>query len=202
MRFKKSVFSPVEIEYLRKHENDPMSQLCIALAKTKYAIKKKLSELHSGGTTKPIKQKGLRSRIGKRPDLNNMFLRSSWEANVYRLLIIDPNLKLVEYEPTDFTFWQFGIKKGTVSYTPDFKITYQDGSYQWIEVKGGFLKSTDKTKIRRFKKYYPEEFDKLVAVTPGLTSKTALFFKETGVEIRWVYPELNKEYKKVIPNWE
>lgn len=202
MRYRQVTWSPVEVEYLKAHEEEPMSQLCIALAKTKYAIKKKQAELHSGGGKVKLKKQGLRSRIGKRPDLNNMFFRSSWEANVYRLLIMDPELKLVEYEPTDFTFWQFGIKKGTVSYTPDFKITYHDGSYKWIEVKGGFMKGTDKTKLRRFKKFYPDDFAKLVAVTPGLTSKTAVFFTEMGIPIRWIYNELNKAHKKTVKNWE
>lgn len=201
--------SQIELEYLKSHADYPINQLCIALSNTKNQIKKALADLDNKKTKskKALPGNKHRSNIGKRKDLNNQFFRSSWEANLYRYLkhTIGKSA-LIEYEPTDFTFWQFGIKKGTVSYTPDFKITYVDESgnktYEWIEVKGGFLKSQDKTKIRRFQKYYPDEAKHLRAVTPGLNSKTALFFKEVGVPIKYVYPDLNKEYKKVIPNWE
>jgi hypothetical protein len=205
MPWKKVVWSPVEIEYLRAHSGDPLMQLCIALAKSKNAVKKKQAEL---GNLKTNKQnclpgnKGQRSKIGKRPDCNNMFFRSGWEANVYRLLRQQPNVSRIEYEPYDFTFWQFGIKKGTVSYTPDFKVTYNDGTIEWIEVKGGFMRGTDKVKLRRFKKYYPEEFARLVSITPGPTSKTSLFFESLGIPNKWRYPDLNKQYKKSVPNWE
>lgn len=205
MRFKKTVWSPVEIDYLKKHKHDPVNQLVIALAKSQYAIKKKLKELESGSTKATIKgtkQHICRTRIGKRKDCNNLFFRSSWEANIYRLLTHDKSISLIEYEPTTFSFTEFGILKGTVSYTPDFKITYADGSYLWIEVKGGLMKSQDKTKIRRFKKYFPGEFRRLVAVTPGPKSKTTQFFTEIGVKIRWHYPDLNKKYRNIIPHWE
>jgi len=204
--FKKTVWSPVEIEYLKKNSGQPVNQLCVALSKSRYAIKKMQLELEQSGgklVGPPIKKKsGNRSKIGKRKDCNDLFFRSGWEANVYRLLALDKTITLIEYEPTDFTYWQFGHKKGTVSYTPDFKVTYADGSYIWIEVKGGWLKSTDKTKIRRFKKYYPDEFKKLVAVTPGPKSKTVTFFTAEGVPIRWYYPDLNKKYRKSVPYWE
>lgn len=195
-------WSPVEISYLKDHRNDPVNQLCIALAKSRTAIKNKLIEIDTGKALVQSKRKNSYSKIGKRPDLDNLFLRSGWEANLLRLLKIDDSINKIEYEPVDFTFWQFGIKKGTVTYTPDFKITYPDGSYLFIEVKGGWLKPTDKTKLRRFKKYYPDEFKQLVAVTPGPTSKTALFFKDLGIPIKFYYPDLNKKYKNVIPNWE
>jgi len=201
MSYKKVVWSPVEIEYLRKNSGQPVNQLCVALAKSRYAIKNKQIELKTGTAPKP-KKKGARSKIGKRPDCNNLFFRSGWEANVFRLLRLDKSITLIEYEPTDFTYWQFGIKKGTVSYTPDFKISYADGSYVWIEVKGGWMKPNDKTKLRRFKKFYPKEFERLVGVTPGEASKTAVFFKELGIPIKWYYPDLNKKYKKSVPGWE
>jgi hypothetical protein len=213
--WQRTVWSPIEIEYLKTHPDTPVMQLCIALAKTKGAIKKKQGELSSKPSNKkkclPGNQ-GQRSKIGKRKDCNNMFFRSGWEANLYRFLreqMKDPTGELssnppilIEYEPHDFTFWQWGVKKGTVSYTPDFKVTYTNGQYEWIEVKGGWLKGADKTKIRRFAKYYPEEFKHLVAVTPGLESKTALFFKSMMVPIKWVYLDINRRYKKLIDGWE
>lgn len=197
----KVIWSPLEIEYLKKNRNISINQLTITLAKSVNAIKNKMRELD--GKVVPNQRPNKRSsKIGKRKDCDNQFFRSSWESNLYRLLKTDPNIKLIEYEPHTFTYWQFGHKSGTVSYVPDFKIHYQDGTYNWIEVKGGFLKPEDKTKLRRFKKYYPDEFKLLVAVSAGPTTKTSIFFKEIGTEIRWFYPELNKKYRKIIPNWE
>jgi len=195
--------SPVELEYLQKHQHDPINQLCIALAKTRYAIKKQLVEMDS----KPGKKKRTgspvpKTKIGKRKDLDNIFLRSGWEANCLRLFKADPRITLIEYEPYTFTFTAFGIVKGTVSYTPDFKLTYMDGSTEWVEIKGGFLKNTDKTKLRRFRKYFPDEFKKLSAITPGPSSKTYKFFTELGIPVKHCYPDLNKKYREVIPHWE
>lgn len=200
--------SLVELEYLKAHKDDPINQLCISLSNTRNQIKKALSDVNPLGKSNKKKclpgNQGIRSRIGKRPDCNNMFFRSSWEANFYRLMMSGKEdvIELIQYEPMDFTYYQFGIKRGTISYTPDFKITYPDGSYIWVEVKGGWLKSSDKTRIRRFQKYYPEEAKHLVAVTPGQTTKTAMFFKSVGVPIKFVYGDLSKKYKNEIPNWE
>jgi hypothetical protein len=195
----KRIWSQLELDYLKEHIHDPINQLCIPLSRSRQAVKNKIDEL-SGKPSKKDKS-GRKTRIGKRVDCKGLFFRSGWEANCYRLLQLDKNIKLVEYEPTTFSFTPFGILHGTVSYTPDFKITYQDNSYNWIEVKG-FMKPADKTKIRRFHRHYPEEFARLVAVTPGEQTKTAKFFKESGVEIRWFYPDLNKKYRKTIPHWE
>ena len=199
--FRKVIWSPVEEEYLKEHPDESENQLTIQLAKSRTAIRNKRAE-QAG---KPIKSSitaGRRSYIGKRPDCDNLFFRSRWEANCYRYLKQRKDVAKIEYEPEDFTFWQFGHKKGTVSYTPDFRVTFKDGSYIWIEVKGGLLSQTDMTKIRRFKKYFPEEGAKLVAITPGKTTRTARFFVGENVKIRWYYPELNKKWQKKITGWE
>lgn len=203
MSIKKVVWSPVEEEYLLKNQNRPIDQLCIALAKSRYAIKKKLTELDPKKIKKTKQKKSAvpKTKIGKRKDLG-IFVRSGWEANAVRFFNGQTDIKLVEYEPYTFSFTSFGHLHGTVSYTPDLKVNTTDGKYFWIEVKGGWLRSQDKTKLRRFKKYYPEEFKKLCAVTPGQKSKTYQFFKELGVKNIWIYPELNKQCRKVIPHWE
>jgi len=59
-----------------------------------------------------------------------------------------------EYEP--HTFWFEEIKRGVRSYMPDFKVTRLDATYYWIEVKG-YMDAKSHTKIRRLKKYYPNE---------------------------------------------
>lgn len=196
----RTIWSIVEVEWLKQNKHQQINQICIVLSKSRNAVKNKIRELE-GKPSANIKLKKKRSNIGKRKDLG-IFLRSSWEANCLRLLKIQPEVAEVLYEPIDFTFTAFGIYKGTVSYTPDFKVIYKNGTYNFIEVKGGFLRTTDKTKLRRFKKFYPEEFNKLLAVVPGKDSKTAKFFTEIGVEIKWYYPEINKTYKNTIPNWE
>jgi len=93
---------------------------------------------------------------GKREDLNNIFFRSSWEANYARYLNF---LKIKwQYEPKTFLFEK--VKKGTLSYTPDFYLPEED---KWVEIKGQ-MTAKSKVKLRRFKKYYPKEFNKLIIV--------------------------------------
>ena len=123
-----------------------------------------------------------RSKQGKREDLNGLYVRSTWEANYARYLnfLID-NKKLFkwEYEPETFYFEE--IKRGTRSYTPDFKVweTEQSTPY-FVEIKGWM---DDKSKIRlsRMAKYYPE-------------IKIELVRKEDYYAI--------KQWSRLIPNWE
>jgi hypothetical protein len=121
------------------------------------------------------------SRSGKRVDLNNMYFRSSWEANYARYLNY---LNLTwEFEPKIFEFPE--IKKGCVSYMPDFRV-YSDSNksnYEWVELKGWFTKRS-KTKLKRFKKYFPEEWSKLKVITA----------KD--------YLNIESKFKDKIPFWE
>ena len=139
----------------------------------------------------------------RRKDLKNTYIRSGWEANIWRYFkyvkknkipymvfpeefdedsndlerviredkrvkgeksrnhVVTINgtpgkgriLKKIEYEPE--TLWFDGIKRGVVSYKPDFRLTFDDKFVLWIEVKG-YLDPKGATKIRRFKKYFPE----------------------------------------------
>ena len=94
-----------------------------------------------------------RARGGKRSDLGNRYFRSSWEANIARYY----NFIGVkwEYEPKTFVFEN--ITRGSVSYTPDFYLPDTD---EWVEVKG-WMDGKSKTKLKRFKNQYPEEYSKL-----------------------------------------
>jgi hypothetical protein len=65
-----------------------------------------------------------------------------------------------EHEPKIFLFDQ--VQTGIRSYKPDFKVIDKEGKTYWVEVKG-YMDAASKTKINRFKKYYPEET--LVVVT-------------------------------------
>ena len=119
-------------------------------------------------------------------------MRSRWEANIARWL----NYKKKEwkYEPEVFFFE--GIKHGTVSYLPDFKV-----GTLWLEVKGQ-LDPKGKTAVRRFKKFYPKEFKKLRAIVGRPGTQADSFFIEMGVPIMAYYHELDRKYKDKIPNWE
>lgn len=106
--------------------------------------------------------KGRRGVGGRRTDLQDRYFRSRWEANWARylnLLIARGNISKWEYEPKVFEF--VGIKRGSRTYTPDFRITRPDGSTEWHEVKG-YMDQRSATKIARMGRYYPTE--KLVVI--------------------------------------
>lgn len=80
MRFQKIIWSPVEVEYLSKHRDDPLNQLTVALSKSRNAINNKLAELDGKPVKGKQKKSGKGTKIGKRKDLFNTFVRSGWEA--------------------------------------------------------------------------------------------------------------------------
>lgn len=93
---------------------------------------------------------GWREIGGKR-----IFARSAWEANYARylqFLTIANEIQGWEHEPK--TFWFEGIKRGCCSYLPDFSVTLKNGIVEYREVKG-WMDPASKTKIRRFRKYFP-----------------------------------------------
>ena len=138
----------------------------------------------------------------KRPDLENIYNRSSWEANYERYLnFLDIGW---EYEKQAF---EFPIKRGTRFYTPDY---WLGGEEKWVEVKGR-LDSKSKTKLRRFKKYFPDEFAKLFVVTIDIygQSKTARSVRrfllcdlEMPAERIISYPAIDKQCRSIIQGWE
>ncbi len=86
-----------------------------------------------------------------------IYMRSKWEWN-YALYLQDllesGAIESWEYEPKEF--WFLKIKRGVRSYKPDFRIVNLEGDVRWREVKG-YLDAKSRTKIKRFKKYYPDE---------------------------------------------
>lgn len=83
------------------------------------------------------------------------YARSRWEANYARYLQFLKDKGLIrswEHEPE--TFWFEGIRRGVCSYLPDFRITEQDGSQTYHEVKG-WMDAKSKTKLKRMAKYHP-----------------------------------------------
>lgn len=86
----------------------------------------------------------------------NVFFRSSWEANYGRYLEFLKNKgQITEWEHEPETFWFHSIKRGVRSYLPDFRVTTNDGSVEYHEVKG-WMDKRSATKIKRMAKYYPD----------------------------------------------
>ena len=110
------------------------------------------------------------------------YYRSRWEANYARYLqwLKDKNeIKDWKHEPK--TFWFEGIKRGCVSYLPDFCVTEINGEESYHEVKG-WMDDRSKTKIKRMAKYFPEV--KLVVIDSP------------------AYKNLEKKISPLIDGWE
>lgn len=138
---------------------------------------------------------------GPAPDLPKKYrdkgysYRSSWERNFARWLCIKgASWTFEELEfPTkinpDTGKW---YPKKPWGYLPDFYEVKAD--IIW-EVKG-FFRSRDRSKVRRFKKHYPDEFNKL-KVCLSKSNKTAQkFYSKMGVPFIF-YEDIKKEYLKL-----
>lgn len=95
-------------------------------------------------------------------DDKTFFARSRWEANVAAYLQYLKESDLIkdwEHEAEEYRFE--AIKRGVMSYLPDFKVTRLNGSFYLIEVKG-YMDDKSKTKLNRMKKYFPDIFIDLI----------------------------------------
>jgi len=97
-----------------------------------------------------------RCHRGRRADIGPMFFRSAWEANYARylnLLLRQGRIVGWAYEPE--TFWFEAVRRGSRSYTPDFRVDRGGGAQPYyVEVKG-WMDARSKTKIKRMAKYHP-----------------------------------------------
>lgn len=110
------------------------------------------------------------------------YFRSLWEyryALYLEYLACKEEICGWEFEPQ--TFWFEGIKRGVCSYLPDFKVWSTSEDHHWVEVKG-FWDAKSLTKIKRMRKYFPDE--KLVLV-----------------DSKWFAANSGK-LKLIIPGWE
>jgi hypothetical protein len=85
----------------------------------------------------------------------NKYYRSRWEANYARYLQWLKELGEISswsHEPK--VFWFEGVKRGTVSYLPDFCVVEKNGEEVYHEVKG-WMDKRSVTKLKRMKKYHP-----------------------------------------------
>lgn len=120
-------------------------------------------------------------KSGKRDDLGGLFVRSRWEANYARYLnwlITMGEIKSWEYEADEF---MFPVKRGNVRYLPDFKITNNDGSIEYHEVKG-YMDDDSRVKLKRMEKYYPDI--KLVLIDSD------------------AYKSIEKTMSRILEDWE
>lgn len=132
------------------------------------------------------------TKSGFREDLK-LNMRSNWEANIARIL----NLYKIKFEFEPKIFY-FPIKRGTKSYTPDFFLT---STGEWMEIKG-YLDDKSKIKIKRFKKYYPDEFDKLTFVISKYSSDARAFAKEMEIKNVFFYEDIRSFFMDRILIWE
>ena len=84
------------------------------------------------------------------------FFRSRWEANFARYLQYQLEQGLIkQWEHEADIFWFEGVKRGCVSYLPDFKVTELDGTVKYFEIKG-YMDARSKTKLKRMAKYHSD----------------------------------------------
>ena len=134
------------------------------------------------GTTAPNVKRGSWKSAWREIGGRRIYARSRWEANYARYLEwLKANGQIKEWEHEPETFWFVGIRRGCCSYLPDFRVTENNGTVGFHEVKGWF-DARSKTKIKRMAKYHP---------TVSLRIIAAPWFKENG-----------RKLSGIIPNWE
>lgn len=115
------------------------------------ALKTKFNKGNYANMRKNVTWKGGKRFVGGK----EIYFRSRWEANYARYLEWlkqQGEIQAWEHEPDVFWFTQ--IRRGCVSYLPDFKVTEQNGEIIYHEVKG-WMDNRSKTKLKRMAKYYP-----------------------------------------------
>jgi hypothetical protein len=110
------------------------------------------------------------------------YYRSKWESNyAYYLESLKVNGEIKDWTHESKVFWFEGIKRGCVSYLPDFHVIQNDGSDEYHEVKG-WMDAKSVTKIKRMAKYHPDV--KLIVID----SKA--------------YTALQKQVSATVPGWQ
>lgn len=145
-------------------------------------VKKMMVSRVRNGTVAPNKKRGSWKASWRVIGGIRKFYRSRWEANYARFLEWRKQRGEVAvwlHEPE--TFWFDGVKRGCVSYLPDFKVTLPNGDIEFHEVKG-WMDPASKTKIKRMKKYHPS------VVLIVIDSKS--------------YQKLERLMQKTVPEWE
>jgi hypothetical protein len=109
------------------------------------------------------------------------YYRSNWEANyAYYLQWLKNGGHIKDWKHEPKTFWFEFIKRGTVSYLPDFWVLENNGKESYHEVKG-WMDDRSKTKIARMAKYHPQVS---LIVIDGKA-----------------YQELKRKVSSMVPGW-
>jgi hypothetical protein len=86
----------------------------------------------------------------------NKYFRSRWEANYARYLqFLKEQQQIIDWEHEPEMFW-FTINSKEVSYLPDFRVTMNDNSIEYHEVKG-WMDERSKLKIEGMKTSNPDK---------------------------------------------
>ena len=132
------------------------------------------------------------TRTGYRADIA-VNCRSGWEANFLRVLK-SYNIPF-EFEPMIF---YFPVKRGTKAYTPD---VFLKNTGEWVELKGYFDQAS-RIKIKRFKKYYPDQFAVLTLIISKSSKLARAVCEELEVPTVLFYEDLSHSFREKISNWE
>lgn len=90
------------------------------------------------------------------------YFRSRWEANYARYLqLLKETGGIINWEHEPKVFYFEAVKRGCMSYLPDFRVTMNDNSTEYHEVKG-WMDDRSMVKIARMKQYYPEVLLKII----------------------------------------
>jgi hypothetical protein len=112
----------------------------------------------------------------------NKYYRSRWEANYARYLQwLKERGEIKDWLHEPVTFWFEGVKRGCVSYLPDFWVEENNGADAYHEVKG-WMDDRSATKLKRMAKYHP-------------TVKLVLIQDKQ-------YKEIERKLSALIPGWE
>ncbi|WP_040263705.1 DUF1064 domain-containing protein [Pseudomonas massiliensis] len=110
------------------------------------------------------------------------YYRSKWEANyAHYLEWLKQQGQIASWAHEPKTFWFEGVKRGCVSYLPDFLVIENDGREAFHEVKG-WMDARSATKIKRMAKYHPD-------VTLIVIDSSA-------------YGKLKTKVSRIVPGWE
>lgn len=148
--------------------------------KQERSVKVQKSRAASGNFVQPRKAswKAAWHEIGGKRN----YYRSKWESNyAYYLEWLKQKGHIKDWQHEPKIFWFEGIKRGTVSYLPDFCVIENNGEETYHEVKG-WMDDRSKTKLKRMAKYHPNV--KLILID------------------RKQYESLRKQVCKFVPGWE
>ena len=142
------------------------------------------------------KNKRITFNYGNRHTYNGCLLKSDAEYSFALLLdAIKECGRIVSWQYEPKTFWFDNIKRGTVSYKPDFLATWDNGNETWYEVKRGRVTQKDITKWRRMSLNYPDVLLVLTLPSEPKTGKLRTMIDKGEKYLHHVW-YVGEDYKK------